>query len=118
MTAALAKLVESKGFQNTILAVIVAASVLVGIQTYEFSSPAIANLMPLLDIIDKIILWIFVAEVVVKMGAEGSKPWRYFFDPWNVFDFIIVAVCLLIFEWEKRSSGGLEMCVLNYVAFL
>jgi voltage-gated sodium channel len=39
-----------------------------------------------------------VAEIVVKVGAEGSKPWRYFLDPWNVFDFIIVAACFLPFE--------------------
>jgi voltage-gated sodium channel len=37
-------------------------------------------------------------EVVVKMGAEGNKPWRYFSDPWNVFDFIIVVACFLPFE--------------------
>ena len=34
-------------------------------------------------------------EIVVKMGAEGKQPWRYFYDPWNVFDFSIVAVCFL-----------------------
>jgi voltage-gated sodium channel len=32
------------------------------------------------------------------MGAEGKRPWRYFFDPWNVFDFLIVAACFLPFE--------------------
>ncbi|MEL6343603.1 MAG: ion transporter, partial [Myxococcota bacterium] len=30
-----------------------------------------------------------------KMGAEGRRPWRYFQDPWNIFDFTIVAVCFL-----------------------
>ena len=29
------------------------------------------------------------------MAAEGKKPLRYFSNPWNVFDFIIVAACLL-----------------------
>jgi voltage-gated sodium channel len=38
--------------------------------------------------------------VVVKIGAEGSTPWRYFTDPWNVFDFFIVAVALLPFQAE------------------
>ena len=38
---------------------------------------------------------IFIIEIVVKVGAEGRRPWRYFRDPWNVFDFTIVAVCFL-----------------------
>jgi len=29
------------------------------------------------------------------MGAEGRRPWRYFRDPWNVFDFVIVALAFL-----------------------
>jgi voltage-gated sodium channel len=37
-------------------------------------------------------------EVVLKIGAEGRRPWRYFADPWNVFDFAIVAACLLPFS--------------------
>ena len=32
------------------------------------------------------------------MAAEGSKPWNYFRDPWNVFDFSIVAVCFMPFD--------------------
>ena len=31
----------------------------------------------------------FVLECVVKVIAEGFKPWRYFFQVWNVFDFTI-----------------------------
>jgi voltage-gated sodium channel len=33
--------------------------------------------------------------IVMKMGAEGSRPWRFFKEPWNVFDFVIVAVVFL-----------------------
>ncbi len=88
----LADIRDTAWFQNFIIAVILAAGVLVGIQTYP---SMVAAHGPFMDTLDAIILWIFVAEIVVKMGAEGSRPWRYFFDPWNVFDFIIVAVCFL-----------------------
>lgn len=27
--------------------------------------------------------------------AHGSRPWRYFLDPWNVFDFTVLLLCLL-----------------------
>ena len=52
---------------------------------------------------DQVILWIFVVEIVIKMGAEGKQPWRYFADPWNVFDFIIVAVCFLPINAEYAA---------------
>jgi len=42
-------------------------------------------------------LGIFVVEILIKLIAEGSRPWRYFRDPFNCFDFAIVAVTLLPF---------------------
>ena len=45
--------------------------------------------------LDKIILGIFITEALLKMAAHGRKPWRYFADGWNVFDFSIVVICLL-----------------------
>ena len=83
---------QAAWFQHFITAVILAAGVVVGFETY----PRVADQHgPTLHWLNDIILWIFVAEVVIKIGANGSKPWRYFMDPWNIFDFCIVAVCLL-----------------------
>lgn len=92
MTVFMRRISNSASFQNFITAVILLAGVIVGIQT---SPTAAENFGGVLDALDYIILGIFIIEIVVKMGAEGSKPWRYFLDPWNVFDFIIVAVCFM-----------------------
>ena len=86
------KVAESAWFQNFIIGVIVLAGVVVGIQTYPSMVEAHGHELHLLD---QIILWTFVLEIVIKMAAEGNRPWRYFLDPWNVFDFTIVAVCFL-----------------------
>jgi voltage-gated sodium channel len=86
---------EAPMFQNLITLVIIVAAVLVGIETYPKLHHEYATV---LHIGDKIILGIFIGEAVVKIGAEGSKPWRYFMDPWNVFDFAIVVACLLPFS--------------------
>jgi len=85
-------LAKSDWFNNFILIVILAAGVVVGIQTYGES---VAEYYNLLHTLDQIILFIFLIEIIIRMGAEGKKPLRYFNDPWNVFDFIIVAVCYL-----------------------
>lgn len=79
-------------FQRFIIATILLAGVVIGAQTYkEF---ALQN-DDLLLILDRFILTIFVLEALIKIIGEGNQPWRYFQNPWNVFDFIIVAACLL-----------------------
>lgn len=95
MKDTLRKIADAAWFQNFITAVIILAGVLVGIETYP---DVVASFEGPMHLLDAIVLWIFVLEIVVKMGAEGSKPWRYFLDPWNVFDFIIVAAAFLPFE--------------------
>jgi voltage-gated sodium channel len=83
---------ESSLFNNFIIGVILFAGVLVGVETYPTMEEKYGHVLHTLD---AIVLWIFVIEVVMKMGAQGRRPWRYFLDPWNVFDFVIVVVCFL-----------------------
>ncbi len=97
VTETLKRVADSSGFQNFVTFVILVAGVLAGVETYPWVEHHYAWLLGGLD---KLILAIFVLEVVVKIGAEGSTPWRYFTDPWNVFDFFIVAVALLPFQAE------------------
>jgi len=89
---------DSRWFETFIISVIVAAGIIVGLET---SRELMARHGGLLHFLDRLILWIFVLEILVKMGAEGRKPWRYFKSGWNIFDFTIVAVCFLPFggEW-------------------
>ena len=79
-------------FRYFILAVIIFSGIIVGIETY----PEIhKNHLALFHIIDWIIIYIFVAEIIIKLLAAGKKPWLFFTDAWNIFDFIIVAVCFV-----------------------
>ena len=95
MVTTLRRVAESAGFQHFITAVILLAGLLVGLETYPYMT---RNYGGILDGLNALVLWIFVVEIVVKMGAEGTRPYRYFLDPWNVFDFAIVAVCFLPFN--------------------
>lgn len=92
MSAQLRKTVDSSGFQYFIIAVILFAGVLVGIETYP---EAMRKWGDILKTLDRVVLGIFIIEILMKMGAEGRKPWKFFNDPWNVFDFIIVSICLI-----------------------
>ena len=84
--------VASKAFHHVIVAVIVIAGVVAGLET----SPALmARHGALLHGLDKIILGIFIVEALLKMASHGRQPWRYFADGWNVFDFLIIVICVL-----------------------
>jgi len=92
ISESLRQLVESRPFEQFIMAVIVLAGILVGLETYP---KIIEQYGDWLTVVDRIILAIFVVEIGLKMGAEGKKPWRYFHDPWNVFDFTIVVLAFV-----------------------
>jgi len=89
-----AQIRDSKYFERFIIGVILLAGVVIGLET---STQLMDRFGHTLHMIDRIILWIFVAEAVIKILAEGKRPWRYFFNGWNVFDFTIVAVCFMPF---------------------
>ncbi|MDF3069036.1 MAG: Ion transport protein [Polyangiaceae bacterium] len=108
MSAVARRIAHSSAFQYFITLVIVLAGALVGFET----SPAIvAEHGDLLHALDRLVLGVFVVEIIVKLAAEGSRPWRYFRDPFNVFDFGIVAVTLLPF-------GGQYVTVLRLLRLL
>lgn len=86
------QLVNRKLFRMGIIILILLSAILTGIETYSsLAGPHRA----ILHVIDYLIIWCFVAEILLKIAAHGKRPWDYFMDPWNVFDFIIVAICLV-----------------------
>ena len=42
---------------------------------------------------NNLILLVFTAEVIMKILACKLRPWRYWMDSWNMFDFLIVLAC-------------------------
>jgi voltage-gated sodium channel len=82
-------LVEHKRFQQFIIWVIVVNAVTLGLET---SKSVMAGFGGLLHGIDHVILGVFVVELALRLYAHG---WRFFRDPWNVFDFLIVAISVI-----------------------
>ena len=79
-------------FNRFIIATILLAAVVVGAQTYTNFAQENAQILTFLD---SVILIIFTLEASIKILAQGKNPFNYFKNPWNVFDFLIVAACLL-----------------------
>jgi voltage-gated sodium channel len=85
-------LANSDYFNRFIVATILMAGVVVGAQTYTNFAQENAQILSFLD---RLILIIFTLEASIKILAQGKNPFNYFKNPWNVFDFFIVAACLL-----------------------
>lgn len=100
---------DAPKFQAFIILVILVAGIQVGIQTYPLDPES--DLVETLEVIDNIILVIFIAELVIKFVAEGKRPWLFFNNNWNVFDFLIVVVGLMPF-------GGSAVTALRLVRLL
>ncbi|WP_161606108.1 ion transporter [Microlunatus speluncae] len=86
------QLVNAGWFQNLIVAVILANAVTIGIHTYR-DLPA--GVYHAIELIDYGFLGIFVIELVLRFVAHGCNPIRFFRDPWNVFDTLVVAAAFV-----------------------
>jgi voltage-gated sodium channel len=86
------KLINSKYFNYFIFSLILLSAVIIGLETYpEFSKKH----YDILTLVDRIIIALFTLEIALKIISNGKRPWLYFSDPWNIFDFVIVAICLI-----------------------
>ena len=84
-----ADFVESKRIQKLIVVLILINAVILGLETYE-TPMSLAG--PFLIGLDKIILGVFVIEILLKLFAHRL---RFFTNPWNVFDFFVVGIALI-----------------------
>jgi voltage-gated sodium channel len=89
LTCKLQAVLESAWFQNTILVLIVLNAVTLGLET----SPRVMAMAgdPIL-IFDKLVLGIFVAELLARIFVYRG---RFFRDYWSLFDFAVVSIALL-----------------------
>lgn len=87
MTAAAARLVQTRWFDPLMLGVIAVNAVVLGLETYEDIEREHGAL---LGTANDVILGIFVVELLIRMAAEGFSPRRFFASGWNAFDFVVV----------------------------
>ena len=71
---------------------IVFNAILIGVETYP---SILTEYGGLLRILDELCLAFFIGELVIRLGAFGRRPWQFFRNGWNCFDFLVVAAGLL-----------------------
>ncbi|MCV0425628.1 MAG: ion transporter [Roseibium sp.] len=82
-------LVISRNWEIGIISIIVLNAVTLGLET----SPKVMDQVGgILLFFDRVILGIFVVELILRLYAHGL---RFFKDPWSIFDFLIVGISLM-----------------------
>lgn len=79
-----------KLFEVSIILVIITSAILVGAKTYDIP----LWLAQTITVLDWLITLIFMMEISIRFLAEHPHT-RFFRDPWNWFDTLIVAVSLI-----------------------
>jgi voltage-gated sodium channel len=86
------KITKNRTFNVFIFVLILFSAIIIGIETY---SEIASKYRLILVFLDRFIISCFVVEIGLKIVSNGKRPWNFFSDPWNVFDFVIVAICLI-----------------------
>lgn len=85
----LATLAENPYFQRAVTVLIVVNAITLGLET---SAQAMELAGSVILALDRIILTVFVIELMIRITAHGRD---FFRDPWSIFDFIVVGVALV-----------------------
>jgi voltage-gated sodium channel len=106
----LSRVVSAHWFTTTVLVVIVVNAVVLGLETYEGVDDRYGDE---LDLVNGLCFVVFVVELTLRIGAYGRRPWLFFRDGWNVFDFVVIAVAFV--PGIRQSSTLLRLARLARV---
>lgn len=86
------RVVNNIWFERFIIGVIIVNGVVLGLETL----PAInAVYGPAFELINVVVIGVFVMEAAMKLTAVAPRYSRYFGDKWNLFDFTVVVLSLV-----------------------
>ena len=93
----LARVVYSSQFELVIAFIILVNAVSLALLTMPEIDPETRNTLSELD---KLALYIYLVELIMRLVSYGKRPWEFFRQGWNVFDFTIVVLSFGIFTGE------------------
>ena len=84
---------KNKFFESFVVTIIIISALNIGLSTFDINP----NLMQVLGILDYIITFFFLSEILIRMYSY-EKVSQFFNKKWNIFDFIIVLLSLIPLE--------------------
>jgi len=90
-----------KVFEFFVISIIILSALVIGVKTHDIPHLAIEVLIAL----DIFITFFFLAEIIIRMIAEGSLR-KFFTQGWNIFDFSIVLLSLIPLQDSEMALLG------------
>lgn len=85
----LSRIVYSSPFELSIAFVILLNAIFLGVLTMPGLSDGARESF---EAFDRLALYVYTAELILRMISYGSRPLEFFRRGWNIFDFLIVAL--------------------------
>lgn len=92
---------NNKLFEMFVISIIIFSALVIGAKTYELPE----SILQLVSILDWAITAIFLVELIVRFLGEERKS-RFFLQPWNIFDTLIVIMSLIPIEDSEMAVVG------------
>ena len=83
----LSRLVDSVPFTVVVVATIAVNAVVLGLQTYEGLESRWGSL---LNAVNAACVAVFIVELGIRIASYWPRPWQFFRNGWNIFDFVVV----------------------------
>lgn len=96
--------IEKPFFVKCILSLIIFNSIILGLKTYP---DLMKQYWLILDVLDDIIVFIFVCELLLYLLVKGVKD--CFTDPWYLFDAAVILVAVVSFEPAFSSLRAMRV---------
>ena len=93
----LARIVYSSQFELVIAFIILVNAISLALLTMPDIDPEVRKTLGELD---TFALYIYLVELIMRLVSYGKKPWEFFKQGWNVFDFTIVVLSFGVFTGE------------------
>jgi len=87
-----ARAVDSKPFTAVVVATIAVNAVVLGLQTYDEIEEHWGGL---LNLMNAACLAVFVIELSIRIAAYWPRPWAFFRNGWNIFDFVVITAAFI-----------------------
>ncbi|MGB1109847.1 MAG: ion transporter [Gammaproteobacteria bacterium] len=117
MQSKIQAIVGHKGFERTIIALILINALILGLETDAWLMDAYGDWLILGN---QLVLAAFVLEAVMKITAVWPNLNRYFGNGWNLFDFSVVVISLVpeAGEWAMLARLARLLRVLRLISTL
>jgi len=93
----------SKLFEHTVIGLILFTAAIIGFEAFpQWMTPELEEWF---NLAHKIVLGAFIVEAVIKMVALAPRPYLYFKNGWNCFDFSLIVLSLLPIASEFAMLG-------------